>query len=91
MCEENKQNEWEETVKLLQQASSKPVSLITYDTKLGNKLLDLETNFITVYAFIIHIQLLVMGHYVHAIVSTHILPKLCSTCLKPKEHRVKNL
>lgn len=26
MCEENKQNEWEETVKLLQQAGSKPVS-----------------------------------------------------------------
>lgn len=26
VCEENKQNEWEETVKLLQQASSKPVS-----------------------------------------------------------------
>lgn len=26
MCEENKQNEWEESVKLLQQASSKPVS-----------------------------------------------------------------
>lgn len=26
VCEENKQNEWEETVKLLQQANSKPVS-----------------------------------------------------------------
>ena len=26
VCEENKQNEWEETVKLLQQASIKPVS-----------------------------------------------------------------
>lgn len=26
MCEENKQNEWEETVKLLQQAGSRPVS-----------------------------------------------------------------
>ena len=26
VCEENKQNEWEETVKLLQQASTKPVS-----------------------------------------------------------------
>lgn len=26
LCEENKQNEWEETVKLLQKCSSKPVS-----------------------------------------------------------------
>lgn len=27
ICEENKQNEWEETVKLLQQANNKPVSV----------------------------------------------------------------
>lgn len=26
VCEENKQNDWEETVKLLQQVNSKPVS-----------------------------------------------------------------
>ena len=26
VCEENKQNEWEETAKLLQQANNKPVS-----------------------------------------------------------------
>lgn len=33
VCEENKQNEWEETVKLLQQVNSKPVSH-TLDTTL---------------------------------------------------------
>lgn len=32
VCEENKQNEWEETVKLLQQANTKPVSL-TFQVK----------------------------------------------------------